>query len=159
MVHGKRIERNNSRLGEHAEVSVKICELLPVLSELNQFVANESRRVDFLVKTGLRVASRARHSRRARLPLAGNDLRLNAFARFWEGEPPGEPWHHPARTEPRPPGITQGHLAEALCYRGRQLDGTRIDQGGRPEIRNVAEADPGFGVGTPQRSSVARVAE
>jgi hypothetical protein len=24
------------------------------------------------------------------------------FARFCEGEPPGEPWHFPARTEPRP---------------------------------------------------------
>jgi hypothetical protein len=48
MVHGKRIERNNSRLGEHAEVSVKICERLPDLSELNQFVANESRTVDIL---------------------------------------------------------------------------------------------------------------
>ena len=48
MVHGKRIERNNSRLGEHAEVSVKICERLPVLSELNQFIANESRTVDIL---------------------------------------------------------------------------------------------------------------
>ena len=34
---------------------------------------------------------------------------LDAFARFWEGEPPGEPRHHLARTEPRPPGITQGH--------------------------------------------------
>ena len=50
-------------------------------------------------------------------------------------------------------------LAEALCYRGRQLDVARIDQGGRPVIRNVAEADPGFGVGSPQRASAARVAE
>src|ERR1700677_1824819 len=29
--------------------------------------------------------------------------RLNAFARFCEGEPSGEPRHDPARTEPRPP--------------------------------------------------------
>ena len=36
--------------------------------------------------------------------------RLNGFARSWEGEPPGEPRRIPARTEPRPPGITQGHL-------------------------------------------------
>ena len=52
---------------------------------------------------------------------------LNAGARFWEGEPPGEPRHHPARTdfglrraqssrelsraEPCPPGITQGRLS------------------------------------------------
>ena len=35
---------------------------------------------------------------------------LNAFARSWEGEPPGEPQRHPARTEPRPPALTQGHL-------------------------------------------------
>jgi hypothetical protein len=33
---------------------------------------------------------------------------LNAFARFWEGERLGDPRHHPPRTEPRPPGITQG---------------------------------------------------
>jgi hypothetical protein len=35
---------------------------------------------------------------------------LKALARFWEGEPPGEPRRNPARTEPRPPGITQGRL-------------------------------------------------
>ena len=71
------------------------------------------------------VAARACHSRRARLTLAGDDLRL----------------------------------AEALYYRGRQFDLARIDQGGRPEMRNVAEADPGFGVGSPQRASAARMAE
>jgi hypothetical protein len=37
---------------------------------------------------------------------------LNALARFWDGEPPGEPRLHPARTEPRPPGIKQGRLAD-----------------------------------------------
>jgi hypothetical protein len=30
---------------------------------------------------------------------------VNTIARFWEGEPPGEPRHHPARTEPRLAGI------------------------------------------------------
>ena len=35
---------------------------------------------------------------------------LNALARSWEGEPPGEPRRNPARTEPRPPGITQVRL-------------------------------------------------
>src|ERR1700679_192798 len=42
---------------------------------------------------------------RARLPhgvVCTVASRLSAFARFWEGEPPGEPRHHPARTEPRP---------------------------------------------------------
>ncbi len=34
------------------------------------------------------------------------DGRLNAFARLGEGEPPGEPRHDPARTEPRPPGTS-----------------------------------------------------
>ncbi len=29
---------------------------------------------------------------------------------FREGEPPGEPSHNPARTEPRPPGIANGHF-------------------------------------------------
>ena len=36
--------------------------------------------------------------------------RLSALARSGEGEPPGEPRHNPARTEPRPPEITQGCL-------------------------------------------------
>jgi hypothetical protein len=48
--------------------------------------------------------------------------RLNGLARFWEGEPPGEPRRNPARTdfgglsraEPRPPGITQDRLDIAL---------------------------------------------
>ena len=35
---------------------------------------------------------------------------LHAFERFREAEPSGEPRHHPARTEPRPHEITQGHL-------------------------------------------------
>jgi hypothetical protein len=33
---------------------------------------------------------------------------LNALERSREGAPPGEPRRNPARTEPRPPGITQG---------------------------------------------------
>ena len=45
-------------------------------------------------------------------------IRLDALARSWEGEPPGEPRRKPARTdfgelsraEPRPPGVTQGRL-------------------------------------------------
>jgi hypothetical protein len=41
---------------------------------------------------------------------------LIALARTWEGEPHGEPWRNPARTEPRPPGITQSRLAvPRLC--------------------------------------------
>ena len=40
--------------------------------------------------------------------------RLNALARSWEGEPRGEPWRNPARTEPRPPGITQSRLARRV---------------------------------------------
>ena len=41
--------------------------------------------------------------------LAAADF-LNALARSWEGEPPGEPLRNPARTEPRPPRITRGCL-------------------------------------------------
>ena len=37
-------------------------------------------------------------------------IRLNVLARSWEGEPPGEPRRNPARTEPRPPEITQDRL-------------------------------------------------
>ena len=38
---------------------------------------------------------------------------LNALARSWEREPHGEPWRNPARTEPRPPEITQDRLERA----------------------------------------------
>ncbi len=48
-------------------------------------------------------------------------LRLNAFARSWEGEPPGEPRRCPARTEPRPPRITQGRLAQAAGHSSIRL--------------------------------------
>ena len=41
----------------------------------------------------------------------------NALARSWEGEPPGEPRRNPARTGPRPPGITQDPLEEASVAR------------------------------------------
>jgi hypothetical protein len=37
---------------------------------------------------------------------------LNALARSWEREPHGKPWRNPARTEPRPPGITQSCLGD-----------------------------------------------
>jgi hypothetical protein len=37
---------------------------------------------------------------------------LNAFARSGEGKLRGEPHRQPARTEPRPPGITQGDLED-----------------------------------------------
>jgi hypothetical protein len=50
-------------------------------------------------------------------------------------------------------------FTEARSYGGRQLNGARIDQGGRPAIRNVAEADPGDGIGSPQRPSAAGMAE
>ena len=39
---------------------------------------------------------------------------LNGFALLWEGEPPGEPRLHPARTEPRPPEVTQGRFARKM---------------------------------------------
>jgi hypothetical protein len=39
--------------------------------------------------------------------------RLNRVARIGEGEPPGKPLSHPARTEPRPPRITRGHLDDS----------------------------------------------
>jgi chemotaxis protein methyltransferase WspC len=39
--------------------------------------------------------------------------RINALAQSWEGEPPGEPRCNPARTEPRPPGTSQGRLDAA----------------------------------------------
>jgi hypothetical protein len=40
-------------------------------------------------------------------------LALNAVARSWEGEPPGEPRREGARTEPRPPKITPGDFERA----------------------------------------------
>ena len=55
---------------------------------------------------------------------------LNAFARAREGEPPGEPRHHPARTEPRPPGITQGHFVRS----------SKISRLENPWVRSVSAA-------------------
>ena len=46
----------------------------------------------------------------ARKMLAETQGAVNSLARSWEGEPPGEPRRNPARTEPRPPGITQDRL-------------------------------------------------
>ncbi len=43
-----------------------------------------------------------------------NPSPLDALARSREGEPLGEPWRNPARTEPRPPGITHGDLAQTV---------------------------------------------
>ena len=59
------------------------------------------------------ITSIVRHNDESRqrrvIPESSRSPRLNHLARFREGEPPGEP-SHPARTEPRPPGITKGHL-------------------------------------------------
>ena len=43
-----------------------------------------------------------------------NPSPLDALARSREGEPLGEPRRNPARTEPRPPGITHGDLAQTV---------------------------------------------
>ena|ERR1700678_3519490 len=40
---------------------------------------------------------------------------LNAFERLWEGEPPGEPRHHPARTDPRS-GVVQSWGCTTLAF-------------------------------------------
>ena len=56
----------------------------------------------------------ARHSAHPSSPFSPGHVTsrsaLNQVARFREGEPPGEPSHDPARTEPRPPRITKGRL-------------------------------------------------
>ena len=52
---------------------------------------------------------------------------LNGFARSWEGEPPGEPRRHPARTEPRPPGITQGHFDAQRWNEARRTEPAPTD--------------------------------
>jgi hypothetical protein len=57
----------------------------------------------------------ADHTPRRAKPKRG----LNALARSWEGEPPGEPPRNPARTEPRPPGITQGCLEQWAAWIGK----------------------------------------
>jgi acyl transferase domain-containing protein/3-hydroxymyristoyl/3-hydroxydecanoyl-(acyl carrier protein) dehydratase len=66
---------------------------------------------------------------------------------FWEGEPPGEPRHHPARTEPRPPGITQGHLAivglsvQFGPFEGKErLENYLLGDGYRPTANNPRNA-------------------
>ncbi len=45
---------------------------------------------------------------------------LNPHARFREGKPPGEPISDPARTEPRPPRITQADLVLRLAAAAEQ---------------------------------------
>jgi hypothetical protein len=40
---------------------------------------------------------------------------LYALARIWKSGPSGEPRHQPARTEPRPPAITQGDFGHDSC--------------------------------------------
>ena len=62
---------------------------------------------------------------------------LNAFARFWEGEPPGEPRHHPARTEPRPPGITQGRLAFTVFITPTRNVSMKSDRTEEPPARRL----------------------
>ena len=46
---------------------------------------------------------------------------LNAFARFWEGEAPGEPRRQLTRAESPPPGMTRGHLAVTPAEEDRFL--------------------------------------
>ncbi len=72
---------------------------------------------------------------------------LNQLARFWEGEPPGEPSREPARTEPRPPGITKGHLESVLDHNPRF-----------PGILFVAGVcDPGLSIPRPHRGRLQRM--
>jgi hypothetical protein len=59
--------------------------------------------------------SRSWHPRVAPIPSVDTFV-LNALARSWEGEPPGEPQRNPARTEPRPPGIMQSRLDDMTGY-------------------------------------------
>jgi hypothetical protein len=47
--------------------------------------------------------------------------RRNAFAKSPGAGPPCEPHQNPARTEPRPPGITKGHLGSLDMPRNRAL--------------------------------------
>ncbi len=51
---------------------------------------------------------------------------LNQLTRFWEGEPPGKPIAQAARTEPRPPRITKGHLDRQRPYNGESYSLTMI---------------------------------
>ena len=51
------------------------------------------------------------HADRDRSAISTPITPRTAFERVREGEPSGEPPHHPARTEPRPSGSTRGHLA------------------------------------------------
>ncbi len=54
--------------------------------------------------------------------------------RFWEGEPPGESSDNTARTEPRPPRITNGH------FRMSNSRNVRADLGGAGGKRNGDDA-------------------
>jgi BlaR1 peptidase M56 len=60
---------------------------------------------------------------------------LNAVERSWEGEPPGEPGCNSARTEPRPPGITQGRLDDQILIAVAAAAGARLGVNVAPELR------------------------
>jgi hypothetical protein len=49
----------------------------------------------------------------------GDDSHLIALAQSWQGEHPGEPRRHPARREPRLPGITKRRLDKSLSNASR----------------------------------------
>jgi hypothetical protein len=88
--------------------------------------------------------------------------RLNALARFWEGEPPGEPGRNPARTdfgevpgvsevepsraEPRPPGITQDRLNIALYLdRSQQATLTASQMQGVKSLKGLGIGEVAIG--------------
>src|SRR5688572_21620636 len=56
-------------------------------------------------------------------------------------------------------GVNVVLVTEAPSHSGHQLPGTSIRQARLGEIRNVAEANPGFGIGSPHGPNAARVAE
>jgi RNA polymerase primary sigma factor len=74
----------------------------------------------------------------ARKMLAETHGAVNSLARSWEGEPAGEPRRNPARTEPRPPGFTQGGLARPKIAGGTPplsiADEDEVDDGAEVQV-------------------------
>jgi hypothetical protein len=69
-------------------------------------------------------------------------LILNALARSSEGELHCEPWRNPARTQPRPPGITQSRLG--LCRDWSRAQRANGSAGIARSIINSRKSDRGY---------------
>jgi predicted DNA-binding protein (UPF0251 family) len=105
-----------ARLPEKHRLAIVLCDLEGMTQ------SQAALELDWSERTLRRRLAEARERlliRMARRGLARSGGMLNALARPWEGEPPGDPRRNPARTEPRPSRFTQGRLAALFLRESR----------------------------------------